>query len=223
MRSTQRRIWPCSQRGFFPLISLLLVQTMKTISILLLCLHWCDQERFCTGFTRLELEVSAWHSDWNNVDPREPKTVQKQHFTFRQYPICVTEQEMSHSKICTFKPILTDSIMFTCYCLFSKSLPVIVIQYIMCSTGLFPECLDPVFYFIYKFFFEKGRRKTCQSDLCLFERPYSLVKPVKHLPAREICLQRIHMQKSLSAHEVEESKSQPYSSTFFFEENGWTN
>lgn len=28
-------------------------------SILLLCLHWCDQEAFCAGFAVLELEVSG--------------------------------------------------------------------------------------------------------------------------------------------------------------------
>lgn len=51
------------------LISLLLVQTVKMISILLLCQHWCDREVHCAGFTQLELEVCAWHSKWNCVGP----------------------------------------------------------------------------------------------------------------------------------------------------------
>lgn len=146
MKSTQLCIRPCSRLGFFPLIPLLLVQTMKRISILQLCMHWCDQETFCAGFAKLELEASAWLKHCANVNPREQKTVPIQQSTFRQYLICVIEtcgEFSAQAKYSVCDSILTDSIIFT-HSVILKVMACCWIQDVMCCTGHFLTCLHPV-------------------------------------------------------------------------------
>lgn len=128
MGSTQWPMQPFSQHGYLPLISLLLAK--KTIHIITLS-TLMRQEILCPEFKRLALEYSAWHSNQNNMDPWEPTSVWKQHFTLRQCLIYETGQEIFQGKICTYNPIWTDSIRCRRYCLFSKSLPVIVNQYVI--------------------------------------------------------------------------------------------
>ncbi len=119
---------------------LLSVQTMKNKPFYITALTglmW-SRSTFCNGFAVLEMKISVWYVDWTNTDPREPKTAQMQRFMSGQNLIYVNENKKGiscHSKICTFNPILTDSIMFTCDDIYSKS------HYLILESGMLHAAL----------------------------------------------------------------------------------